>query len=120
MSLMMVSRAFPRAPYRVRVLALLECQWGVEQQTRHPDDAVHGRADLVAHHGQELALRPARGLGHLLGLTELFLDAHALRQLFLKLSEELGLVDGQPEVPAEDSRNAMWATVKAFGGSRPR
>jgi hypothetical protein len=49
-------QGLPRAPYHVRVLALLECQWGVEQQTCHPDDAVHGRADLVAHHRQELAL----------------------------------------------------------------
>jgi hypothetical protein len=64
-------------------------------------DAAHGPADLVAHHGQELALCPARGLGDLLGLTELFLDARAFRQLFLKLAEQLGFVDGLPEVPAE-------------------
>ncbi len=29
---------------------------GIEQQTGHADDAVHGRADLVAHVGQEFAL----------------------------------------------------------------
>ena len=38
------------------VIALLVGQFGVEQQRGHADDAVHGRADLVAHVGQELGL----------------------------------------------------------------
>ena len=37
-------------------LALLRVEVAVEQQTGHADDAVHRRADLVAHIGQELAL----------------------------------------------------------------
>ena len=47
---------------------------GVERQLRHADDAVHRRADLVAHVGQEFALGAAGGLGRLLGL-----DAAPLR-----------------------------------------
>ena len=41
------------------VVALLIGQLGVERQLGHADDAVHRRADLVAHVGQELALRAA-------------------------------------------------------------
>ena len=36
---------------------------GVQQQLGHADDAVHGRADLVAHVGQELALGDVGRLG---------------------------------------------------------
>jgi hypothetical protein len=45
------------APHRIGVLALLARERGVEEQARHPDDAVHRRADLVAHRGEELRLR---------------------------------------------------------------
>src|SRR3954453_18968615 len=41
-------------------LALLRGEAGVEQQRGHAHDAVHRRPDLVAHVGEELALRPAR------------------------------------------------------------
>ena len=37
-------------------------QLGVEQQAGHADDGVHRRPDLVAHRGQEGALRPRRRL----------------------------------------------------------
>ena len=37
---------------------------------RHADDAVHRRADLVAHVGEELALGAVRRLGRLLGALE--------------------------------------------------
>ena len=37
----------------------------------HADDAVHGRADFVAHVGQELALGPIGGLRFLLGLLQI-------------------------------------------------
>ena len=41
------------------VIALFRVQRGVEQQSGHADHAIHGRADLVAHVGQEFTL----GLG---------------------------------------------------------
>ncbi len=40
-----------------------QVQVGVEQECGHADDAVHRRADLVAHVGEELALRRVRRLG---------------------------------------------------------
>ena len=43
-----------------------------EGEVEHAEDAVHGRADLVAHVGQELALGPVGGLGGLLGPLQLF------------------------------------------------
>ena len=46
---------------------------GVEHELGHAQDRVHGRADLVAHVGEELVLRPVRGHGHLLGQQELLL-----------------------------------------------
>jgi hypothetical protein len=52
---------------RSRPVALLGRQLGVEHQLRHADDAVHRRADLVAHVREELALgaagRPRRSAG---------------------------------------------------------
>ena len=38
-----------------------------QSQLGHADDAVHRRADLVAHVGQELALGAVGGLGRFLG-----------------------------------------------------
>ena len=44
-----------------QVLTRLRRELGAQGKLRHTDDAVHGRADLVAHVGQELGLE-ARGL----------------------------------------------------------
>ena len=63
MSLTTVSRSSPSARDRAEVLALLGVEAGVGQQPAHADDRVHRRADLVAHVGEELALRPRSGLG---------------------------------------------------------
>ena len=62
MSLMIVSSASALFSHGARVLALLGVQVGVEQECGHADDAVHRRADLVAHVGEELALRGVRRL----------------------------------------------------------
>ena len=62
----------------VQVLALLGRQVGVQGQLGHADDAVHRRADLVAHVGQELALGPVGRLGGLPGLAQLLLGLLAL------------------------------------------
>ena len=52
---------FAAAPDRFGVVALVRRQPGFQQKPGHADDAVHGRADLVAHVRQELGLRPRRG-----------------------------------------------------------
>ena len=75
----------PAGPHGLRVLLLFHPERRIQQQARHPDDAVHGRADLVAHVGQEFALEarqlqgPVPGLRQLLGgLFQLELGPAAL------------------------------------------
>jgi hypothetical protein len=69
----------------VEVPSLLHRQLGVEQQGGHADHAVHGRADLVRHVGQEFALGGAGLLGthgQLAGLRRGLLEpAVALEQV---------------------------------------
>ena len=64
---------FGRRLDQAQVLALLRGERGVQGQVGHAEDAVHGRADLVAHVGQEHALGPVGGLGRLLGPAQLLL-----------------------------------------------
>ncbi len=45
------------------VTALLVAERGFEQQAGHGDDAVHGRADFVAHVGQKFGLGAGGGFG---------------------------------------------------------
>ena len=56
-----------RAVQHVDETALALVERGVAEQVRHAQDAVHRRADLVAHVRKEEALGEARGLGLLLG-----------------------------------------------------
>ena len=58
---------------------------GVQGQLGHAEDAVHGRADLVAHVGQELALGPVGRLGRLLRRLQLHFRLLALGDLTLQL-----------------------------------
>ncbi len=83
-------------------LALLRTQAGVEKQAGHADDAVHRRADLVAHVGQELALqtrgleRGVAGAGDLLLLLLSFGDIH--ERAGEARERAAGLVPGQAGV----------------------
>ncbi len=72
-----------------RIKALFLGQIGVHQQVRHADDAVHRRADLVAHVGEEGRFGAVGGFGAGLGLFEIALD-------LLHLAD----VDPQPHAPA--------------------
>src|SRR6185369_1853190 len=58
-------QALPGTANDLRTVELLARERRVEQERGHADHAVHGRADLMAHIGQELGLR-ARGLLELL------------------------------------------------------
>ena len=51
-------------------LFLLRRQGRFRQRLRHADDAVQGRADLMAHIGEELALGAVGRLGHVARLGE--------------------------------------------------
>ncbi len=55
----------------VRLASLARRQVGGGQQFAERQDAVHRRADLVAHHRQEVGLGRVRRLGRQLGLAEL-------------------------------------------------
>ena len=57
---------------RLQTLALFGGDGALHHQVDHTDDAVHGRAQLMRHVGQELALGIARGLGSDGGLLQLF------------------------------------------------
>ena len=72
-------------------LLLLLAQRRLQEEARHPDDAVERRADLVAHAGDELALRLRRALGLLLRRSERRLRPLVLGHLLL----ELGLLPFQ-------------------------
>ena len=70
---------------RFQMIALGAVEFGIQQQFRHADDAVHRRADFVTHVGQELRLRLDRELRPILGLQQLrvgpFEIPRALRHL---------------------------------------
>ena len=71
--------------HRIRAVALLGVERRVQQQTRHADDAVHRRAQFMAHVGQEFALGTVRRLsGFVRGhqLAGAFLH-HALQSLII-------------------------------------
>ncbi len=74
-----------------QVLALFGVQVGLEGQLRHAEDAVHGRADFVAHVGQEVALGAVGLFGRKFGFDQL--DLHLLALVDL-LAEFVGaLID---------------------------
>ena len=90
-------------------LALLGREGRIQQQARHADDAIHGRADLVAHHREKLALGDVgllRGLlGHTqqLGLTlalgDVELQAHVAGALAAFIGQRLDF-QFDPDLPA--------------------
>ena len=63
MSLMTVNRPSAEVLTMLQILALLGVEVGIERQLGHAEDAVHGRADFVAHVGQEIALGLVGGYG---------------------------------------------------------
>ena len=95
----------PGAADGLDVVPLLGRERRVLQQRGHPDHAVHGRADLMAHVGDELALGPA-GLGQLQGaLAELLVG---LRQVLRAPGELLRpFPDAELEMAPEVDHVAM-------------
>jgi hypothetical protein len=100
MSLMTCSRCWPASP----ILSSWSAWRGQRiqvQQVGKADDGVHRRADLVAHVGQEGALGLVGGLGVLLGLGQVDLDAPAPHDA--------------PEVAAEQGHLAQIGLVVGLG-----
>ena len=67
-------QGFSRLAHGLGVLPLFRSQVGIEQQARHPDHAIHRRADLVTHVGQKLALRLVGGFRRFLGFDRPEID----------------------------------------------
>ncbi len=70
-------------PYRLEVLGVDGVVDQPVQDLAEAQDRVHGRADLVRHVGQELALRAIRDIGRFARSYQLFLRAHPLRNVLL-------------------------------------
>ncbi len=64
-----------------RIGLLLRRQLGLAQQAGHAENAVHRRADFVAHGGEEARLRPVGGLGLPARIGQLRLDAARFRDV---------------------------------------
>ncbi len=97
-----------------RVVALLLGEAGGQQQVGHAQHAVHRRADLVAHVGEEGALRMAGRLGRVLGLFQLLgTHAHLAFQLVAVLRQlGVALLDlRQHVVEAVDQRAQLVAAL---------
>src|SRR6185503_16667214 len=63
----------------LEILLLSRSEVRSERELEHPEHPVHGRADLVAHVREELALRVARRLRGFARLTLRLLGAYAVR-----------------------------------------
>ena len=77
----MVQQGFQRlrtVAYYLGITPLFGWEVAIEQQPGHADYAIHGGADLVAHVGQEPALRQVGGFGEFFGLDQLLLGCLAL------------------------------------------
>ena len=83
-----------RFPRGLGVIELLAVELGVEQEIDHAEHAVHRRADLVAHGGEELGLRLAGELGLLLRGAELDLALLVVRDVDAGLDPPGVLEDG--------------------------
>ena len=70
-----------RARHLVELLALVRVGGVAADQVGQPDDRVHGRADLVAHVGQEGALGLVGFVGHGLGAAQLGIGVLQLQRL---------------------------------------
>ena len=64
-----------------QVLPLLHRKVRFQRQLRHAQHAIHRRANLVTHVGQEFALQAGGVFGPLLGRTQFAIDTHQLRRL---------------------------------------
>ena len=84
MSLMIPSRVLARLLNLPDVVLLPGIELGLQRQMRHADDGVHGRADLMAHVGQEIRFHLGRFLGHFLGMAQFLLGGRHVLVDFLQ------------------------------------
>jgi len=84
-----------RAVGGAQQVGLLGGQAGGEQHVDHRQDAVERRADLVAHRGEEFALRHHRGLGLLLGVFQFELEATMPLEFLVQRIDHALILAGQ-------------------------
>ena len=104
---MIVSSASPLRADRLGVAALEVVERGVQQQLGHADDAVHRRADLVAHVGQELALGTVAAIASSRRTTQFVLGVLAGRDV-LDLGDEMERAPFAPNQETVSTTQTMW------------
>ena len=90
MSLMTVSSESAEVLTMLEIFALFGGELCLEGQFRHADDSVHGRADFVAHVGQEFAFGAAGGFRGLFRVLQFLFRVLALgdiEQAFLRWAQ---------------------------------
>ena len=98
---------FAGTPDRVRIGALRGIEFRGKQEIRHADDTVHGRADLVAHGGEEKALcaacrlrlvqRFGKALLHFLAVVDVAADHLYFRERAIFVADR-GFLPDEPAV----------------------
>ena len=94
MSLMMASSESPLVRMVSMYSRCSSLTGVIEQEARHADDAVHGRANLVRHVRQKLALERGAAQGVVAGFGEFGLDLFAFRDLLVEDAVGLGELRG--------------------------
>ena len=79
---------FTRAAHFFNVVALVLVQVGLQHQVAHANDGVHGRADLMAHVGQEIALAAVGRLRQRMRLLDFF-DGRPLQRNVLHDTDQI-------------------------------
>lgn len=91
-------------------VALGGLEVGIKEQAGHPEDAVEGRTDFVAHFGKEFGLGLIGGLGFLFGLLEGDLEIFALGDVLKGTGYNRTLTFGIKSGFADDSDPAEVAS----------
>ena len=84
-------------------LARLVGERRIENQLRHPEDRVHGRADFMAHVGQERILGAIAGFGLFFRAAKLFFELLAIRDVDARANQANGATLRDPSRPRHGS-----------------
>ena len=110
--------------HRIGEAALLRVQRRVVQQLGHAEDAVHRRANLVTHGGEELALASTGRFGGFLSEGKVMRTRvhHVLKTVALAFHltarDALGLLRVAPPVNLVDQLRDQGGTVQGVGGQQ--
>ena len=83
------------------------------QQLRVADHAVEGRAQFVAHVGQELALRPCRRLGNVLGASQRLVPLQPIGDVAQERPEEIPVVSPHRQRDGDFDRELVAVPMEA-------